>query len=205
MPAFLYSRTSTDRQETANQLHSMRQRYPDAEVVEEIASGAKARPELDVLIAKLQGGDTLVVWSLDRLGRRCGELVQLLEDLNRKGIVLVSLREGIDLGSLAGRFTAQIFAALAELERGLISTRTKAALAAKREAGQRLGRPQVIAPHVYAEVDRLATEGVRVMEISRRLGLPPSTVSKRIRVHKKRAKRLQTRNAHCGAQHLYQM
>jgi len=175
---YIYSRVSTDRQETENQLHAMRAKFPDAETVEETASGAGRRPVLDALLTRLQGGDTLVVYALDRLGRRCGELVVLLDRLNRDGVVLVSLREGIDLGTLGGRFTAQIFAALAELERGLIAERTRAALQAKRAAGVRLGRPQSVPQETYDLVIALTADGHGTMEIARRTGLAASTVSK---------------------------
>lgn len=170
---YIYSRVSTEEQVTLSQLHELKRRYPRAIVVEENASGAKARPKLESLLAALNSGDTLAIYALDRLGRRCGELVLLLDTLTTRGVVLVSLRESIDMSTLGGRFIGQVFAALSELERGLISERTKAALQARRASGQRLGRPNKIATDV---VLKLSGEGVSVVSIAATLGVSESGI-----------------------------
>ena len=138
---YIYSRVSTDKQETQNQLSKLKELFPGAAVFEEVSSGAKARPVLQTLLASLHSGDILIVAALDRLGRRTSEVLALIEDLERRGVILKSIREGVDYSTIAGRLVTQILCACAEMERRLISERTKMALEARRKAGVKLGGP----------------------------------------------------------------
>lgn len=87
---FIYSRVSTGNQDATNQTTNLKQQFPHAEVIEETASGGKARPALERLVQELQSGDTLVVAALDRLGRKTSEILLLVEDLEKRGIILRS-------------------------------------------------------------------------------------------------------------------
>jgi putative DNA-invertase from lambdoid prophage Rac len=82
---YIYSRVSTGKQDTANQLARLRELYPTAPIYEETASGAKRRPVLEGLLARLQKGDYLVVAALDRLGRKTSEILALIENLEKRG------------------------------------------------------------------------------------------------------------------------
>ena len=86
--------------------------------------------------------DVLVCWRLDRLGRSLKHLVTLLDELQALGVGFVSLGEGIDLQTPAGRLQLHILAALSEFERGRIQERVRAGLARARRQGKRLGRPR---------------------------------------------------------------
>ncbi|MCB9026999.1 MAG: recombinase family protein [Bdellovibrionaceae bacterium] len=132
---FIYSRVSTLNQDNQNQLVHLKRQFPSAEVVEETASGAKTRPALDALVQRLTKGDELIVGSLDRLGRKTTEILVLIEQLEKRGVILKSLREGVDYSTISGRLVTQILVSVSELERAIISQRTKSALAAKRENG----------------------------------------------------------------------
>src|SRR5438105_2404380 len=149
MRCAIYARVSTCEQEPENQLQELR-RYADArgwtamEYIDRGVSGAKdRRPSLDQLVAdaRRRRFDVLVVWRLDRLGRNLKHLVMLLEDLQAVGIAFVSLGEGIDCTTAAGRLQLHVLAALAEFERARIAERVRAGLARLRASGQRLGRP----------------------------------------------------------------
>ncbi len=131
---YTYSRTSTSSQDTANQTVQLQQMFPNAIIVEETASGIKSRPELEKLVKKLEAGDTLAVAALDRLGRKTSEILILIEDLQKRGVILKSIREGIDYSTITGKLVTQILCPVAELERNIISQRTRLALAAKRVA-----------------------------------------------------------------------
>jgi DNA invertase Pin-like site-specific DNA recombinase len=85
----------------------------------------------------------LVVWRLDRLGRNLRHLILLLDELNA-GVAFVSLGEGIDTATPAGRLQLHILAAIAEFERARIQERVRAGLARVRAQGRRLGRPRVM-------------------------------------------------------------
>jgi DNA invertase Pin-like site-specific DNA recombinase len=144
MRQYIYSRVSTDKQETENQLHGLRARYPTAEVVEEYISGTKVhKPELEQLLGRLVKGDTLVIAALDRLGRTAHRAMALLENLDKQGIVVVSVREGIDYSTSTGRMVAGMMLVIAQNERDIISERTKAALKRLQDSGVKLGRQSI--------------------------------------------------------------
>jgi DNA invertase Pin-like site-specific DNA recombinase len=147
----IYARVSTFDQEPENQLQELR-RYVQArgwqaaEYVDKGVSGSKdSRPALDNLIkdAKRRRFDTLVVWRLDRLGRNLKHLVGLLDDLQTLGVAFVSLAEGIDATTPAGRLQMHILAAISEFERGRLRERVLAGLARAKAQGVRLGRPRI--------------------------------------------------------------
>jgi putative DNA-invertase from lambdoid prophage Rac len=109
--------------------------------------------------------------TLDRLGRNLRHLVTMLEELNDLGIAFVSLGEGIDCTTPAGKLQLHILAALAEFERGRIQERVRAGLARARSQGVRLGRPRR-----RIDPERLATvAGLPEREAARQLGIPRST------------------------------
>src|SRR5438552_4043646 len=182
MRAAIYARVSTLDQEPENQLQELR-RYVQARgwtgsvFVDRGVSGSKdRRPALDQLIAdaKRRRFDVLVCWRLDRLGRNLRHLVVLIEDLNALGIAFVSLGEGIDCTTPAGKLQLHILAALAEFERARIQERVRAGLARARAQGVRLGRPRR-----HIDPERLATvAGLPEREAARRLGIPRSTLQR---------------------------
>jgi DNA invertase Pin-like site-specific DNA recombinase len=86
--------------------------------------------------------DVLVVWRLDRLGRNLRHLIILLEELAALGIAFVSLNEGIDATTPAGKLQMHILGAIAEFERARIAERVKAGLQRAKAQGKRLGRPR---------------------------------------------------------------
>lgn len=180
MAEYIYARVSTDDQTTEGQALALRRRFPDAQVVSEVASGARSRPMLRALVAQLQPGDTLVVAALDRLGRRTSEVLQLIEDLERRGVVLVSIREGVDYSTPVGRLVTQILVSVAEMERSLIAERTRSGLAAARARGRVGGRP-AISDEQREEITRLAAGGLTVREIARRVGVSPATAGRYVR------------------------
>ena len=151
MRVALYARVSTLDQEPENQLDELRQYvtargWTAVEYTDHGISGAKERrPALDDLLrdARRRRFDVLICWRLDRLGRSLKHLVTLLDELQALGVAFVSLGEGIDCTTPAGRLQLHILAALAEFERARISERVTAGLARARRQGKRLGRPRL--------------------------------------------------------------
>lgn len=171
MRQFIYARTSTDKQDNQNQILLLQRQYPDAEVVQEIASGGRARPKLAELVGRLEKGDMLIIGSLDRLGRRMVEVISLVELLTNRGVMLRSLREGIDYGTVSGKLIFQVLASVAELERSLISERTKSALAAKRVQGIVGGRPRIHSDATIAKARELRLQGKSLTAIAKETGV----------------------------------
>jgi DNA invertase Pin-like site-specific DNA recombinase len=182
MKAAIYARVSTLEQNCDNQLLELR-RYVEArgwtgtEFVDRGVSGSKdRRPALDALLtdAKRRRFDVLVCWRLDRLGRNLRHLVTMLEELQHVGVAFVSMGEGIDCTTPAGKLQLHILAALAEFERERIRERVMAGLQRARTQGKRLGRPQARVP-----IERLqAVAGLSADAAAERLGVSRSTVKR---------------------------
>ncbi|GAB3621149.1 recombinase family protein [Glutamicibacter endophyticus] len=142
-----YARVSTAKQAAqGTSLESQEEALRDAGAfkifIDRGVSGAKAkRPALDEMLDYLRPGDTVLVTRLDRLGRSMRHLVELVNELKDKGINFRSLQEGIDTGNINGQLVFNIFASLAEFERGLIMERTAKGLHSARERGKLGGRP----------------------------------------------------------------
>jgi DNA invertase Pin-like site-specific DNA recombinase len=177
MRAAIYARVSTFDQEPEHQLAELR-RYVAArgwtvhEYVDRGVSGAKdRRPALDSLVAdaRRRRFDALVVWRLDRLGRNLRHLITLLEELQALGIPFVSLNEGIDATTPAGKLQMHILGAIAEFERARIAERVKAGLQRAKAHGRRLGRPQAFVPveRVQAVSHASAAVAARTLGVSR--------------------------------------
>ena len=180
--AAVYARVSTLDQEPENQLVELR-RYVQArgwtgtEYVDRGVSGAKdRRPALDQLVtdAKRCRFDVLVCWRLDRLGRNLRHLVTLLEELHAIGVSFVSLGEGIDCTTPAGRLQLHVLAALAEFEKARIAERVAAGLARARRNGTRLGRPEKRVPERILALVR----GLSVRQASKILGVSKTTAQR---------------------------
>ncbi len=182
MKAAIYARVSTVDQEPENQLQELR-RYVQArswsavEYVDRGVSGAKdRRPALDAIVqdARRRRFDVLVCWRLDRLGRNLKHLITLLDDLQVLGVAFVSLAEGIDATTPAGKLQMHILGAIAEFERARIQERVMAGLQRARAQGVRLGRPRR-----RIDPERLATvAGLPEREAARQLGVPRSTLQR---------------------------
>jgi len=180
MTAAVYARVSTADQTCENQLLELR-RYTAArgwtatEYVDNAVSGtADRRPALDRLVqdAKRRRFDVLVVWRLDRLGRNLRHLVALLDDLQVLGVAFVSLAEGIDATTPAGRLQMHLLAAIAEFERGRIVERVRAGLERARRQGKRLGRRPYDIPD--ARFEQVA--GLSLRAAATQLGVSRSVV-----------------------------
>ncbi|WP_088252446.1 recombinase family protein [Fimbriiglobus ruber] len=148
---------------------------------EDMASGkVEDRPGLTACLKALREGDTLVVWKLDRLGRDLRSLVNLVHDLNQRGIgfrVLAGHGASIDTTLPSGKLVFGIFAALAEFERALIVERTIAGLAAARARGRRGGRPyKMTATKLKIAVAAVKNKETRISELCTELEITRQTL-----------------------------
>lgn len=143
---FGYARVSTDDQNLALQIKALKEYgVPEGCIYTEKASGAKiGRTELGRVLKRLRSGDTLVVWKLDRLGRTVAGIVEVVARLERDGINLVMLTERVDTSTPMGKAVLHFMAAMAQLERDLISERTKAGMAVAAAQGAKFGKSHYI-------------------------------------------------------------
>ena len=136
-----YARVSTEDQATDAQTDELGA-VGCATIYRNTASGAsRARPELARLMREIRPGDVLVVVRLDRLARSVSHLLDVIERLEESGAHFRSLRDPIDTSTPQGMFSLQVLGAVSQLERALISERTKAGIKAARARGKLPGNP----------------------------------------------------------------
>ncbi len=138
-----YARVSTEQQGTEAQLPDLR-KAGCKRVYQETGGGTMDRPELEKCLERLDQGDTLVVWRLDRLGRSIRDLLQIVDRLDKSGINFISLKERFDTSTAAGRLFFHFFAALTQFEKELIRERTMAGLSSARARGRLGGRKKLL-------------------------------------------------------------
>jgi DNA invertase Pin-like site-specific DNA recombinase len=177
---FGYSRVSTDEQVTGYGLDAQRHAI-DAEsarrgwtaehFADEGVSGKVVGPQLREVLRLLASGqgDGLVVAKLDRLSRSIVNAANIIESAQAQGWSLVILDLGVDLTTAAGRMQAMMLVNFAQYERELISERTKAALAAKKLKGERIGRPRAVTPTVVRRIVQARSTGMSYDAIAQTL------------------------------------
>lgn len=179
-----YLRTSTDKQDLNNQKLEILEfaRKEDFKIAEfvEISISSKKTPKqrrIDELLEKLDGFDVLIVTELSRLGRSTVEVISLVNEMLRRNIRLIIIKQNLDISKsdISSKIIITLFSLFDELERDLISLRTKHALAAKKRQGVRLGKPKGIIQKSKFDKDldkikELLLVGLSVRKIAKFLG-----------------------------------
>lgn len=178
MTTFGYIRTSTAEQSSALQRDAMTSAGISRTYADEGVSGTVAvRPELSKLLDRLEAGDEVVVWKLDRIGRNTRNVLELIETIRGKGAEFRSLTEGISTTGPMGRAMLTIMSAFAELERDTIVERTRAGLEAAKSKGKIGGRPSIIDAKRLATIKKLAASGDYTRtEIAAMVKVSPATL-----------------------------
>jgi len=171
-----YARVSTTEQNPALQLDAL-EAAGAVRVFTDFFSGASTeRPELTKCLDYLQPGNVLAVWRVDRLGRSVPHLVSTVTALAARGVEFRSLTESIDTTTAGGELVFTIFAALAQMERRILSERTYAGLEAARARGRVGGRPTVMTKERTEAARKLREDGVPVTHIAEMFGVGRATV-----------------------------
>lgn len=172
-----YARVSTDDQNLALQLDALRKAGCDEVFEDQGVSGASTkRPGLSMALGALAEGDTLVVWRIDRLGRSTIDLLNTLDHLRSRTIGFLSIMDGIDTSTPAGRMGYTMIGSMAEFERSINAERTKAGLDAARRRGKRLGRPQKLPPGMIDYARKRIADGEGKAIVAADMGVGVSTL-----------------------------
>ena len=184
----VYSRVSSRRQEEASQLPDL-QRWAAAQEApivwyrDKFTGKTMDRPGWRKLDAAIQRGEVLgvVCWRLDRLGRTARGLTALFEELRERGVNLISLRDGLDLSTPAGRLMANVLASVAQYETEVRAERILAGQEAaraqgKRWGGSKRGRRLKVTAEQLEVASRMRTDGATVAAIGRATGLTRPTL-----------------------------
>jgi len=160
------------------------------EWVEETASGRISwkKRRLGGLLNELKSGDSLLVSELSRLGRSMLECMEILSIASQQGICIYAVKGNWQLdNSIQSKIVAMAFAMASEIERDLISQRTKEALAARKRAGVKLGRPKGIGKSKLdkhrAEIEALLANGSTQKFIAGRYNTTEANLSRWLKNH----------------------
>jgi DNA invertase Pin-like site-specific DNA recombinase len=171
-----YARVSTEDQNLTLQLLALEHAKCE-QVFKDVMSGSRSeRPGLQEALSHLRSGDVLTVWKLDRLGRSVKSLVDLVTELEAKGIHFQSITDSIDTSTPSGRFFFHVMASLAQMERELIVERTRAGLQAARQQGRIGGRKRKMTDSKLTSARKLLSSGVPPRDVAKNLGISVPTL-----------------------------
>jgi DNA invertase Pin-like site-specific DNA recombinase len=142
---------------------------------EQVSAVARQRPQLEAALDFIREGDTLLVAKLDRLARSTGHLLEIADRVRCKGADLVILNLGADTSTATGRLMFTVIGAIAAFERELMLERQREGIAKAKSEGRYRGRKPTARARA-AEVKALKADGVRPVDIARRLGIGRASV-----------------------------
>lgn len=181
MKVVIYARVSTEEQELQHQIDACQRLcdYKQFEVIkiysEKITSSKANRPQYLKVIQELREGyyDGVVVFRLDRLGRNARELSLLVEELENKGIKVLSVSENFDTSTAMGRAMREIIMVFAQLEREQIGEATKQRLQSLKASGTKLGQ-KPLSDYQIKRVMELAAQGLSCRKIAEQMQVSKS-------------------------------
>ena len=184
MKTIAYLRVSKDSQDVRNQrlaiLEFARQEKFEVSAFMELSVSSRRSPkarQIDLLMAQLEPGDTLVVSELSRMGRSVGEVITTVDALLKQQVRFLAIKEDIRLSGkqdLHSKVMVTLFGLFADIERELISMRTKEGLAAARASGKRLEQSRLNGKE--DEIQRLLDLRVSKASIAKITGVDRSTL-----------------------------
>lgn len=173
-----YARVSTNDQNPELQVDALKKSGAEQIFQEKFTGTLRERPELSQCLRMLRQGDVLIVWKLDRLARSLKDLVEIVQDLQDRGVGFKSLTESIDTTSSGGRLVFHIFGSLAEFERDLIRERTIAGLEAARARGRKGGRkPAMSKTDTQKAAAMLLDPKITKTEVAKHFGVSRTTLN----------------------------
>jgi len=187
MRCAIYTRVSTGTQETANQIHTLREiaEMRSLTIVNEFTdegiSGTKGRDirkGFDELIkgATRKEFDIILAWSVDRLGRSLTDLLSFLNEIQSVGCDLYLHQQGLDTSTPAGKMMFQMCGVFAEFERGMIRERVIAGQNRAKAQGKHIGRPSNLNEGLIQSIKYMRSQGLGIRRIANDLKVGVGTV-----------------------------
>lgn len=182
-----YARVSTEQQELARQLDALDKYGYDKIITEKYTGTKKDRQGLNQLLDTVRKGDTVIVESISRLGRNTIDILTIIDDLDKRGIHFVSLKENIDSTTPTGKAMLGMIAVISQLERDLIAQRTKEGMASAKARGKKLGRPSLDDDKINTALKMYDSGDYSVKEIISTVGISQGKLYKEINKRKLQA------------------
>jgi DNA invertase Pin-like site-specific DNA recombinase len=190
-----YGRVSTVDQDPQLQIDAMHEAgvLDDNMFIERVSAMAKKRPLYDLAFKDIQPGDIFIVWKIDRLARSVRDLWAKIDAITGAGARFVSLTQGIDTQTAAGRLMISVIGAMAEFELDLTRERTAAGMAAQRARGKHVGRPALFTEERAKELARYLNRGMSIVKAAEKMKLSRSGIHLNYGIEKKRGRYVVTR------------
>ena len=180
-----YIRVSTQEQNTIRQEVLMQELGAEQVFIDRMSGKNMDRPELKRLLTFVRAGDCVIVESISRFARNTRDLLELIDQLQKKEVQFVSKKEAIDTTTPTGKFMLTVFGAVAELEREYILQRQREGIAIAKANGVYKGRKPIQRAAFDAVVSQWLCGEMTAVEAQRRLELSPSTFYRKVRDYKK--------------------
>ena len=180
-----YARVSTEEQNLDRQLDSLKEAGCEKIFKEKITGTKKDRSELDKLMEHLREGDLIIISDLTRLSRSVKDLFSLVDQIEKKGANIKSLKESwMDTSTPQGKLMFTIFAGISQFERDLISQRTIEGLNAARARGKQGGRPKINDKDIKLAIKMYNSKNYSISEITKATGVSKTTLYRYINNNK---------------------
>ena len=178
-----YIRVSSLDQNEQRQVEAMQKHEIEKWFIEKVSAKDTNRPKFQEMMEFVRAGDTLYIHDFSRLARSTKDLLDVVEQLNRKGVVLVSNKESIDTGTPTGKLMLTMIGAINEFERTNLLERQREGITIAKRNGVYKGRKAVTIPDFEKHYKRYANREVSKALLARELGISRPTLDKLIAEH----------------------
>lgn len=178
MSKVAYVRVSTEEQNEARQREALASRGIEKWFVEKVSGKDTNRPEYRRMMDWVREGDTIYIHDLSRLARSTKDLLDALEQLEKKGVSLVSDKESIDTGTATGKLLITIIGAINEFERENLLERQREGIAIAKREGKYKGRRQIEVPDMQRHYGRYCRREISKAALARELGISRPTLDR---------------------------
>lgn len=175
-----YVRVSSREQNTVRQEVLMDKLGVEMVYIDKMSEKNIDRPELQKLMEYVRQGDTVIVESISRFARNTKDLLELVEQLNKKEVQFISQKEQMDTATPQGRFTLTIFAAIAELERESIRQRQREGIDIAMAEGRFMGRPKKELEQFEEIYDNWKAKKITATKVCKQLQIARSTFYRKV-------------------------
>lgn len=179
-----YVRVSTVEQNDGRQREALSKYHIDEWFSEKISGKTADRPQLQAMLGYIRKGDTVYVEEFSRLGRSTMDLLQIVQQIEKKGAKLVSLKENFDTSTPPGKLQMTMLAAIAEFERAMILERQREGIALAKKEGKYKGRKKISIPDIGKYYDRYMSRQASKTGLAKELGISRNTLDRLFREYK---------------------
>ncbi|RHR11059.1 recombinase family protein [Pseudoflavonifractor sp. AF19-9AC] len=176
-----YIRVSTQEQNIARQEMLMEALGVDEVYIDRMSGKNTDRPELKRMMEYVRRGDIVVVESISRFARNTRDLLELIEQMEKKEVVFLSQKEAIDTSTPTGKFMLTVFGAVAQLEREYILQRQREGIEIAKRQGKYIGRKAIDHPDFVRVVSLWRSGEITAVQAMKRLHMSKSTFYRRVR------------------------